>query len=148
MPRGRPKMIGALLPKGGYRALMSKKRLDAKAAYYASASKKVLSGANRQRRRKVPMSVSVMTDFSTATTPKVKRTASPAQLAALAKARAARAAKKTGTTVAVAVAAPKRTRARMIGPKLPGGGYKTLLKKNAANIAFNTLPTLAYGEYF
>ena len=145
MPRGRPKMIGALLPKGGYRALMSKKRLAAKDAYYASASQKVLSGANRQRRRQVPMSV--MT-FTTATTPKVKKTASPAQLAALAKARAARAAKKTGTTVAVAVAAPKKTRARMIGPKLPGGGYKTLLKKNAANIAFNTLPTLAYGEYF
>ena len=35
MPRGRPKIIGPLLPKGGYKSLTTKKRLAENAAAYA-----------------------------------------------------------------------------------------------------------------
>ena len=73
MPRGRPKMIGPLLPKGGYKSLNTKKALAAKAAAWDSLSTNM-----------VP----------TAIAPKPRRKAIEAQLAALAKGRATRAAKK------------------------------------------------------
>lgn len=124
MPRGRPKMIGALLPKGGSKTLNTKKRLAAKAAAWDAFSPIMLSGANTQvptveygkksrSRAKKNMTAPVVV---VETAPKTRRKATEAQLAALANARAVRAAKKAGTTVAVAVAAPttqvKRSRGR------------------------------------
>lgn len=167
MPRGRPRLIGPLLPTGGYKALTSKKRLASKIAAYAAMSAKMLSGANtrkprraygtaksRGRPRKTSIATIVNSNISTATQPKTKRAATEKQLAALAKARAARAAKRTGTTVAVAVATPKvsgqgRGRPKRIGPNLPPGGYKALMSLNAKNAASNmTYPVVAFDEYF
>jgi hypothetical protein len=197
MPRGRPKMIGPLLPSGGYRSLMTKKRIAAKNAAWNAISSAVMSSGKRRGR---PRKTAVVGMISTAATP-VRRTrrgvsafnsasaagraamiaditgiarykrrigssnkATPTQLASLAKARAARAAKKSGTTVAVAVAAPMeestalprrvgtgRGRPRTIGPNLPPGGYRTLISKKrlAAKAAnFYSGPQMAYGEYF
>jgi len=153
-------MIGPLLPKGGYRSLITKKKKAETAAFYAGIPKKVFYGGNKEkamtapyksitRRRGRPSKASLMPivpyylkssntdDFmATATRPKVKRTATPAQLAALAKARAARAAKKTGAVVAVAVAAPKAQ----------GGAKRGRPRKTAATLY--TGPQYAYGEYF
>jgi hypothetical protein len=155
MPPGRKKMIGPLLPKGGYRSLITKKKKAETAAFYAGIPKKVFYGGNKEkamtapyksitRRRGRPSKASLMpivpyylkssnTEAAMATkVARVKRTATAAQLAALAKARAARAAKKTGAVVAVAVAAPKAQGAKRGRPR-----------KTAA-----TGPQYAYGEYF
>lgn len=129
MPRGRPKLIGPRLPTGGYRSLKTKKKLAETAAFYALMSAKMMSGANKQKRASAPYKtikgprgrpskknlvpmipyylqnkIGSASDSlnSTAATPKVKRTATAKQLAALVKARAARAAKRKGgkTTLA------------------------------------------------
>jgi len=125
MPRGRPKLIGPLMPKGGYRTLISKKRLAATAAAYGAMSAAMMSGANKKPRgpnvpvkgsrgrgrpRKVVVDTSTGDVYtSTAPTPPVKRSATTKQLAALAKARAAR---KPRDYVA-----------------MPKGGYRTLTSK-------------------
>jgi hypothetical protein len=57
MPRGRPKgskNIGPRLPKGGYRALMGKKRLADKVAAYSAMTAAMLSGANTQAAMAAP----------------------------------------------------------------------------------------------
>jgi len=123
MPRGRPKLIGPLMPKGGYRSLIGKRRLAATAAAYGAMSAAMMSGRNTQPRgANVPVKgsrgrgrprkvvVDVMTgQISTAPAPRVKRAATAAQLAALVRARAAR-------QVRDYVAMPK-------------GGYRTLTSK-------------------
>lgn len=121
MPRGRPKLIGPRLPTGGYRSLKTKKKLAETAAFYALMSAKMMSGANKQKRASAPyktikaprgrpskknlvpmipyyLQKQIVNESlnSTAAAPRVKRTATPKQLAALAKARAARTAKKKG----------------------------------------------------
>ena len=117
--RAAKRMYAPSLPKGGYRSLMTKKRLTAKAAAWEALSPAMLSGANTQARG---ANISVRTygkksrssakkDMTTPivvveAAPKTRGKATEKQLAALAKARATRAAKKAGTTVAVAVAAP------------------------------------------
>ena len=78
MPRGRKKMMGPLLPKGGYKSLTTKKRLAAKAAAWDAISPAVLASA--------PVT-------APATAPKTRRKATQKQLDALAKARATRAKK-------------------------------------------------------
>jgi hypothetical protein len=50
MPRGRPKLIGPLLPKGGTKALNTKKRLGLKNLYYQMMDPKLLSGDNMEPR--------------------------------------------------------------------------------------------------
>lgn len=68
MPRGRPKLIGPLMPTGGYRALTTKKRLAAKAAAYAAMPSSVMASAKRRGR---PRKTSVVTTLvSTTTTPR------------------------------------------------------------------------------
>ncbi len=96
------------MPAGGYRSLITKKRLAATAAAYGAMTAKMLSGANRQRRRgsygvkprttrprKVVVDI-VSGQLSTAPAPKVKRALTAKQIAGYAKARATRAAKKGG----------------------------------------------------
>jgi hypothetical protein len=105
------------MPTGGYRALTTKKRLAATAAAYGAMTAKMLSGANRQRRRgsygvkprgvksvstgkprgrprkTATITTVIQESASTAPTPIVRSTrASAKQLEALAKARASRAA--------------------------------------------------------
>jgi hypothetical protein len=48
--RGRPKLIGPLLPKGGTKALNTKKRLGLKNLYYQMMDPKLLSGDNMEPR--------------------------------------------------------------------------------------------------
>jgi hypothetical protein len=91
MPRGRPKLIGPLLPKGGTKTLNTKKRIKAKNLAYSVMSPVMLSGDNVDialQRYGMPR-VSVVPEKQK----KAKRQATPAQLAALAKGRAARAEK-------------------------------------------------------
>jgi hypothetical protein len=94
-----PRKTGPLLPKGGYKRLTTKKKLAETAAFYAGISAKMLSGGNTEparaaygtkRGRGRPRSNKYVPSS------RVKRTATPKQLAALAKARAARAVKRQG----------------------------------------------------
>ena len=105
MPRGRPRLIGPRLPKGGYKALSTKKRLAAKVAALAtyaslpsinSTKYKKMFGISTRRGRPSKKQVvnAVASMISTAKPPRVKKPATAAQLAALAKARAARAVKR------------------------------------------------------
>lgn len=105
MPRGRPKNIGPRLPTGGYRALTTKKRLAAKAAALAtyaslpsinSAKYRKMFGISSRRGRPSKKQVvnAVASMIATAKPPRVKKPATAAQLAALAKARAIRAEKR------------------------------------------------------
>ena len=122
--RAAKRMYAPSLPKGGYRSLMTKKRLAAKAAAWEALSPAMLSGANTQA---LGANISVRTYRSRAkkdmttpivvveAAPKTRGKATEKQLAALAKARATRAAKKAGTTVAVAVAAPTTQVKRRVG---------------------------------
>ncbi len=50
MPRGRPKLIGPLLPKGGSRTLNTKKRLGLKNLAYQMMDFNLLSGSNADLR--------------------------------------------------------------------------------------------------
>lgn len=105
MPRGRPKLIGPRLPKGGYKSLTTKKRLAATAAALAtyaslpsinSSKYRKMFGitARRGRPSKKQIVNTVASMVSTAKPPRVKRPATAKQLAALAKARAVRAEKR------------------------------------------------------
>jgi hypothetical protein len=85
MPRGRPKLIGPLLPKGGTKTLNTKKRIKAKNLAYSVMSPVMLSGDN--------VDIALQRYGMPPKQKKAKRQATPAQLAALAKGRAARAEK-------------------------------------------------------
>ena len=79
MPR---KMIGPKLPKGGYKSLITKKKLAETATIMAAlAGPAIMARRGRGRPRRAT---------STLNNKKPRRKATPAQLAALAKARAAR----------------------------------------------------------
>ena len=123
MPRGRPKLIGPLLPKGGTKALNTKKRLGLKNLDYQMMDLKLLSGDNMEPRIApygIPnTSNRPISAFNLASPeerarmisaiPKKeklnykrpmgpKKQATPAQLAALAKGRATRAKKISSAT--------------------------------------------------
>ena len=133
MPRGRPKLIGPLLPKGGTKALNTKKRLGLKNLYYQMMDPKLLSGDNMEPRTApygIPnTSNRPISAFNLASPEerarmisaipknetlnykrpmgpkKPKRQATPAQLAALAKGRATRAEKLRSATNQIVKAA-------------------------------------------
>ena len=118
MPRGRPKLIGPLLPKGGTKALNTKKRLGLKNLDYQMMDLKLLSGDNMEPRTApygIPNTSNRPISAFNLASPEErarmisaienkeklnykkpigpKRRATPAQLAALAKGRATRAEK-------------------------------------------------------
>jgi hypothetical protein len=129
MPRGRSKLIGPLLPKGGYKSLTTKKRLAENAAAYAAAyAVKVMppiSIFNSASPAERELMLSGLTNKLNYKKPiKAKRKATEAQLAALAKGRAAKtqlknAAQKMVTAANKIVASvnvdvvPKKTRTRL-----------------------------------
>lgn len=129
MPRGRTKLIGPLMPKGGSRALNTKKRLGSKNLAYQMMDLNLLSGDNMQPRTAPygmlidptgkPISafnsaspeerarmISTLTKTLNYKRPMgPKRQATPAQLAALAKGRATRAEKIRSATNKIVKAA-------------------------------------------
>jgi hypothetical protein len=125
MPRGRPKLIGPLLPKGGYKSLTTKKRLAENAAAYAVKVMPPISIFNSASPAERQLMLSGLTETINYKKPiGPKRRATETQLAALAKARAAKtqlnnAAQKMVTAATKIVAStnvnvvPKKTRTRL-----------------------------------
>lgn len=127
MPRGRPKMIGPKLPKGGYRSLITKKKLAETARLMAAVAAPAMMARARGRGR--PRSATSTSAFNRASPAKraemlskltgtlnykkpigPRRRATAAQLAALARARAVRAERRGAV-------------ARTTGPVLAYGQY-------------------------